>query len=366
MLGFVLGQGLDPERAARFAFPVGDKDHIRRYRHLRQQVGQGAGDDGLPCLAGRPVSQSPVAQPCLARRVAGDPGRFPCRQAAFHKKVLARAQVPQTQLPGRMEAAHRFAHPRAGGERRQKGLDLVPRRCDRGLEVHRDQRRKRHALRHGSPGDHRFFMRALEQLPFCVLGRCEHRLDAQLAPQLRERAQGRRLGQVLAHTILHLAGRQRPVPLEQLPYLDDQRGAAAARAAGPLTIAAQGIHKRQRFLVGHEVGLIARRAGTGGPQQPQNHGIARGKQPAQQRGGRLDRGRPGRRLTFPEGRLRKRGGGRGDLRGTGKKGGKPGFTKPGGGRVGGQKGRAILPPGGGARVLELFCCQSEVLGLEGG
>jgi hypothetical protein len=203
-------------------------------------------------------------------------------------------------LPGRGQAAHRFPHPRAGGNRGEKHLDLFTGGRIDGLQIHRHQQRQGRYLGGRRGGRERRAVAQANHLPACrlaaFLGVC--RADAHRLPQLAQGAQNGSFRQLAAQAFAGLGGCEHAVLIERLPQFQHQRGDLVTggflRGMLPVRIGAQGEHKRQRLAVGEKIRLLAHRA-----EQIQRYHVAGGDQAGQQALRLLDGGGGRRRMAAP-------------------------------------------------------------------
>jgi hypothetical protein len=174
------------------------------------------------------------------------------------------------------QSAHRFPHSRAGGDGREKDLNLLAGGSVHRLQVHGDQERERGDLGSGAAGLERPAVADTQHLPACRLtGFAQHRGNAQGLPQLAQGAQHRGFGQLTAQRLLGLGGGHGARLLQNLPQLQHQRRdfvpGGFLRSMLPVRIAAQGENEGQRLAVGEKIRLLPHRA-----QQVERHHAAGG------------------------------------------------------------------------------------------
>jgi hypothetical protein len=79
-----------------------------------------------------------------------------------------------------------------------------------------------------------------------------------------QRAQYCGLGELAAEFFANLCCRQNPSPLEQAPYLSNQRrdprSTGKARRMFPVAISAQRVNKRQRLFAHHKIRMVGSRS----------------------------------------------------------------------------------------------------------
>jgi hypothetical protein len=158
-----------------------------------------------------------------------------------------------------------------------------------------------------------------------------------------QRAKHCGFGELLAQLALNLARRQHAAPLQQLPYMGDQRrdaiGARCARCALPVAVAAQRVDKWQRLGAHQKIGMIARRA-----KQVERKRRLRFNQPRQQLLRALNRAAWRRRVGLTQTGLDERRSWCGNLRLARKKKGEAGLREPRLRVVESHKRLGLLPP----------------------
>jgi hypothetical protein len=219
---------------------------------------------------------------------------------SFLKKVIGLGiHRKRLDLPRGGQAAHRFTHPRAGGNRGEKNLDLLPRGGVHRLQIHGDQKRQRGYLRSSAGSGEGLAMAHAEQFPASRLARVrEPRGDAQGLPELAQSAQNRGFRQLPAQGFPRLGGGEHSILVQGLPQLEYQGGDLMAggflRRMLPIRIGAQAKNVGQRLLLGQEIRLLTHPA-----QQIQGYHLARCNQAGQQCLRLLQGGRAGGRLRAP-------------------------------------------------------------------
>ncbi len=261
------------------------------------------------CLSG---TSSRGQRLSLLRRRGGHLGEL--RQTAFEEVVGLRVHGKGMDLPGRGQAAHRFPHPRARGQReREKSRSLRSRRRRPTAGTWRP------AAKSPLPGKWRCPWRgprgaAPEQFPSGRLAlRREHRADAQRLPELAQGAQNRGFGELAAKCFPGRGGGQcalfAPAP-STAPAPGERpcgRRIFAEHASNP--------HRARRARMKGSASLWARKSGCSltVPSRFSAHHGAGGDEARQQPVRLLDRGRSGRGVRAPHAGFDKRRRGRRQL-----------------------------------------------------
>jgi hypothetical protein len=153
-----------------------------------------------------------------------------------------------------------FANPRTRGQRREKDLDFFCGGGNRRSQIERKERGERRGLR-GVRACRQFGGEAvLQQRPArgFTLGGDRHR--AQPGPELHERAQGRRLGDLAADDLPHFDRGQFAFAVERLKRAEHNRRSPSAGGRLPLAISANRRHPGKHFRGNEEIRLLGKSA----------------------------------------------------------------------------------------------------------
>jgi hypothetical protein len=258
------------------------------------------------------------------------------------------------------QTTHRFPHPRAGGDGREKDLDLFARGRVHRLQVHGDEQRESGYLGGCAASLECAAVAYPKHLPACRFARLrQHRADAQGLPKLAERAQHRGFGELPAQCLAGRPGGECALLVQNLPKLQHQRrdfvSGGFLRRVLPVRIGAQGKNEGQRLTVGQKIRLFA-----DGAQQIERHYGAGGDEARQQSTRLLDGGGIWRSLAGADAGFDERGSWRRQLRLPRQIKTQGMLLEPALGVIEGKDGALFLAPVRRPCCLELLCDQGSL------